>query len=117
MNQTDPTPQTDPRRPDPLAAIAWPLRLTHWGLVAERLTHAFWPLPVLLFAVIAVLAFGGLEAVSLEMAWALAVAVVLGALVALVAGLRRFRWPRRTDALRRLDATLPGRPLDRKSVV
>lgn len=111
MNQTDPTPQTDPRRPDPLAAIAWPLRLTHWGLVAERLTHAFWPLPVLLFAVIAVLAFGGLEAVSLEMAWALAVAVVLGALVALVAGLRRFRWPRRTDALRRLDATLPGRPL------
>ena len=109
MTQRDPTPATPAA--DPLARIAWPLRLTHAGLAAERLVHAFWPVPVILFAAIAALAFGLLDALPLEAAWALAVAVVVALVAALALGARRFRWPRRSDALRRLDATLPGRPL------
>ena len=39
------------------------------------------------------------------------VLALLALLVATVHGIRRFRWPRRADAMARIDATLPGRPL------
>nr|WP_242511975.1 DUF4175 family protein [Rhodobaculum claviforme] len=88
-----------------------PLRLTWAGLLAERLARAFWPAWTLVVAALAVIGLGGAAALS---AWAFwAVAGVWGAALgwAVVHGVLRFRWPRRSDALARLDATLPGRPL------
>ena len=35
----------------------------------------------------------------------------LGTLAALALGVRRFRWPRRAEAVDRIDRTLPGRPI------
>lgn len=111
MTESTPSPQPRDSRSEAMARLAWPLRLTRWGMVAERLTHAFWPVAVLILAAVAFLAFGGLDALPLELAWGIAVAVLGGILAALVLGSRRFRWPGREEALRRLDATLPGRPI------
>lgn len=94
-----------------LRGLGWPLRLTLAGLWAERLCHAFWPLWTLLIATLAALAFGVHDFMSLEAAWAGLVLAGLGGIWALVAGLRSFVWPGRTEALARLDASLPGRPI------
>lgn len=91
--------------------IRWPLRLTWAGMVAERFTRAFWPVWTILIATLAALAFGGLDMLPLEAAWAIAVLVAGGFVWALFTGIRRFRWPVRAEAMARLDATLPGRPL------
>ena len=88
-------------------ALGW----TQFGMAAERLVRAFWPLWTLFFVVVAAFAFGIGSAVPAS--WLLAplgIAAVL-ALVLLVRGIRRFRWPRWSEALGRLDETLPGRPL------
>jgi uncharacterized protein (TIGR02302 family) len=94
-----------------LDRIRWPLRLTWAGLWAERLTRAFWPLWSVLIASIAVLAFGLQDLVPIEVAWFGLVGSLGGMLWALVSGLMRFRVPTRGDALIRLDAALPGRPI------
>ncbi len=101
--------QTAPH--DALLRIRWPLRLTLAGLWAERITRAFWPLWTVMMAALAALAFGLQDALPLEGAWAGLVATALALLVALVWGVRRFRKPTRIDALARLDASLPGRPI------
>ncbi|MEO0632858.1 MAG: TIGR02302 family protein [Pseudomonadota bacterium] len=87
------------------------LSLTWVGLLSERLVQAFWPLMAVLLAVLGVLMLGLQDLVSVELVWGAAVLAVLGGLGALVMGVRGFRWPNRGDALRRLDETLPGRPL------
>lgn len=94
-----------------LRRIRWPFRLTWAGLWAERLSRAFWPLWTVALIALAVLAFGLQDMVPLEVAWAGLLALLLGAVTALVLGLRRFRIPRRAEALARLDASLPGQPL------
>jgi uncharacterized protein (TIGR02302 family) len=94
-----------------LDRIRWPLRLTWAGLWAERLARAFWPLWSVLIATVAVLAFGLQDMVPIEAAWIGLVAAVAGTVWALIWGLRRFRVPTRGDALIRLDAALPGRPI------
>ncbi|NVO26574.1 DUF4175 domain-containing protein [Donghicola sp. C2-DW-16] len=92
-------------------AIRKPLALTWAGLWAERLTHAFWPVWSVLFAFAGLMMFGVMGAWPFW--WQVGVAgLVLVAVAAfLVLGLRRFRRPVREDALRRLDATLAGRPI------
>ena len=97
--------------PEVLRRIRWPFRLTWAGLWAERLCRAFWPLWTVALVALAVLAFGVQDMVPLEIAWAGLLALSLGALAALILGLRRFRIPRRAEALARLDASLPGQPL------
>ncbi|MBN2907541.1 MAG: TIGR02302 family protein [Rhodobacteraceae bacterium] len=94
-----------------LAALRWPLRLTRAGMVAERLTRAFWPLASLLLAVAAALAFGVHEVVP--RGWVLGGlgAAGLATLAAVGLGVRAFHWPTRAEALDRLDRTLPGRPI------
>ncbi|WP_136683491.1 DUF4175 domain-containing protein [Falsirhodobacter xinxiangensis] len=94
-----------------LRRLAWPIRLTLGGLWAERLLRAFWPLITLAMATLAVLAFGLQDRMPLEALWAWLVLTALGGGVALVWGVRQFRRPRRADALARLDAALPGRPI------
>jgi uncharacterized protein (TIGR02302 family) len=94
-----------------LDRIRWPLRLTWAGLWAERLIRAFWPLWSVLIGTFAVLAFGVQDMVPIEAAWFGLVGSIAAAIWALVSGLRRFRVPSRGDALIRLDAALPGRPI------
>lgn len=96
---------------DALRRIRWPLFLTRWGMLAERLARAFWPLWSLLFVTVAALMFGLHDALPLEAVWAAGVLVVVGAGAALVWGVLRFRRPRLEEALDRLDRTLPGRPI------
>ena len=94
-----------------LKRLVRPLRLTRAGMVAERFAQAFWPVWSILLAIAAVLFFGLHEGAPAEAIWAVA-AVALGGLVwTLWRGLRAFRWPTRGEAVDRLDATLPGRPL------
>lgn len=88
-----------------------PLILTRWGMVAERCVRAFWPLWSILLLALAALMFGVQDAMPLELLWGGAVLLVLAAGLALVAGVRAFRWPSVEEALERLDDTLPGRPI------
>ena len=100
--------------------IRWPLLLTRVGMVAEAVTRAFWPLWSFLFVALACLMLGVQDYLSWGWLWALASAFGLGAALALLHGARQFSWPSRTQALARLDATLPGNPIlaamDRQAV-
>ena len=102
----------NPIIPDVAArALRWPLGLTRAGMVAERLTRAFWPLVAIILATLAALMFGLQDNVSLEVGWAVSVIAILSAAVTFGLGIRRFHWPLRAEALDRLDRTLPGRPI------
>ncbi|MGB4829215.1 MAG: DUF4175 family protein, partial [Paracoccaceae bacterium] len=94
-----------------LKKLVWPLRLTHFGLWAERIARAFWPLWTILLLTFAALAFG-LQDLG-PILWVQIAAFVVGsaALIAAFWGWRQFRKPTRAEAMARLDATLPGRPL------
>ncbi len=92
----------------PIRRALW---LTRAGMLAERLWRAFWPLASILFLAFGAVLFGVLDWVSVEAVWALAVLVLLGLAGSLGWGLMRFRLPTRAEALARLDATLPGRPI------
>jgi uncharacterized protein (TIGR02302 family) len=94
-----------------LTRIALPLRLTLLGLWAERLSRAFWPLWTLVITGLGLLSFGILDHLPLEAGWFGLISLLVCTLWAAIHGLRQFRRPTREDALTRLDATLPGRPL------
>ena len=94
-----------------LKAVQWPLRLTWAGMLAERLVRSFWPLLSLCLLVLALLMLGLQDTTSVEVVWFSAVAAALGGLAALIYGIATFRLPSRDEAMIRLDATLPGRPL------
>ena len=95
----------------PLKSLVWPMRLTLAGLWAERLARAFWPLWSLILVTLAALAFGLQDLGPLRYAQAAGAVVFIFALVLLGLGLRSFRKPTAMDALDRLDATMPGRPI------
>ncbi|MFT5065501.1 MAG: hypothetical protein ACJAXK_000543 [Yoonia sp.] len=80
-------------------------------MVAERAVRCFWPLWSVGFLILAPLMFGWQDVLSLEAFWALAVLAILAVVVASVWGLRRFRWPAGTEAITRVDAAMPGRPI------
>ncbi len=102
-------PLTDPTRS--LRHLRWPVRLTRAGLVAERVTQAFWPFWTVLFAALAPLIFGWHEALPVEVVWVGGVLAVAGLVWTLGRGLRRLRWPGRDEAVARVDARLPGQPI------
>ena len=97
--------------PDILKPIRRPLALTRLGMGAEQVVRGFWPVWSVGFVVLAALMLGLHDAVAVEWVWAAGVLAALSALWFAVQGLRRFRWPSRADAMARLDATLPGRPI------
>ena len=102
---------TGPNAQPPLKSLVWPMRLTLVGLWAERLARAFWPLWSLVLVTLSALAFGLQDLGPLHYAQAAGAAVGVLALVLLAWGVRRFRKPTSLDALDRLDATMPGRPI------
>jgi uncharacterized protein (TIGR02302 family) len=95
----------------PLKSLVWPMRLTLAGLWAERLARAFWPLWSLALVTLAALAFGVQDLGALHNAQIAGAIIGLLALALLASGLRRFRKPTALDALDRIDATMPGRPI------
>ncbi|MCA8878967.1 MAG: TIGR02302 family protein [Rhodobacteraceae bacterium] len=104
-------PSHAPAATDPKQRLAWPLRLTRLGLVAERVVRAFWPLWTVLLVVLAALLLGLHDILPLELVWTGLLAAVATALWAAVFAVRRFRWPSAAEAERRLDATLGEHPL------
>ena len=88
-----------------------PLALTLVGLFAERVARAFWPFWTVLLLACSALLLGVHEILLLEVAWAIGLLVTLAALVTFGLAVRRFTFPKRKEALDRLDATLPGRPI------
>jgi uncharacterized protein (TIGR02302 family) len=88
-----------------------PLALTRAGMAFERAARAFWPLATVLLLALAFLLSGVLVVLADPVAQALAGALLLGAIVAAIAGLRRYRHPTRAEALAQLDATLAGQPI------
>ncbi|MEM9431898.1 MAG: TIGR02302 family protein [Pseudomonadota bacterium] len=93
------------------AALAGRIRRTRWAIAAERAAAAFWPaLTVALFAA-ALFLSGITSALPARLVIGIGALAVLGVAYALVRGGRAFLWPSEGEAVARLDAALPGRPL------
>ncbi|SDE37332.1 TIGR02302 family protein [Paracoccus isoporae] len=103
----------DPRIPDDprLPGLTRALRLTRAGLWWEALARAFWPLVTLILLLIAGLSFGAAQAIPDAMRPTAGIAVLVAILAVLIWNGFRFRQPTRDAAERRLDRSLPGRPL------
>ena len=102
---------SDPYSKIILRHLRWPLRLTRVGLIAEQGLRCFWLLLSVLMVASAAIMLGLHDSLAVEVVWGTAVASILAALGALIYGVRVFHWPSRAEALARLDATLPGRPI------
>ncbi len=87
------------------------LALSRAALLAERLARAFWPLFSLVLVLLSALMLGLHDRLSPPTLRILAGLALTLMLAALGYGLWRFRWPRRDEALARLEAPLPTRPL------
>lgn len=96
---------------DALASLVWARRLTLAGLWAERLAASFWPLWVIALLVLSALSFGVQDLGPLSWARTGLALAALAMLAALAHGLWRFRRPTAAEALARIDARLPGRPI------
>lgn len=104
-------PNSDTATAAALNALKWPRRLTLAGLWAERLARAFWPLWTVLLLAFSAAAFGLHEVGTLLQVQIGLGLVALLALASLIWGFRKFRRPTPDEALIRLDASLPGRPI------
>lgn len=88
-----------------------PVLLTHLGLIAERVTQGFWPFWTVLFIALAPLIMGWQDLLPLEIVWSYGVIAILALLWTLYRGFRHLNWPVEGEALARVDARLPGRPI------
>ena len=88
-----------------------PVAATRLGMVAEQAVRAFWPFWTVVFVILAPLMMGWQDDLPLEAFWAGAVISVIAFVATLVWGIRRFRLPSSVEALERVDAALPGRPI------
>ncbi|MBT8167371.1 TIGR02302 family protein [Phaeobacter gallaeciensis] len=90
-------------------------RLSFWltgaGIVAEWVLRSFWPFFSVVMLVLAALMLGLQDLIAVEFVWGLAGFSALAGLATLAFGARNMRFPTRTDVLIRLDASLPGRPI------
>lgn len=91
--------------------LIWPLRLTRLGMVTERAVRAFWPVWTLAFVALAAAAFGASSLMPQAWLWPVAGGITLILLLLLALGARRYQHPTRDEAIARLDATMPGRPI------
>jgi uncharacterized protein (TIGR02302 family) len=103
--------ETSTDKTDGLRVLRGPLRLTWAGMLAEALVQALWPMLALALAVLAALMMGVQDGLGGNLLWAVFAVLGIAFLGTLVFALRRFRVPSRADALARLDASLPGRPI------
>ncbi len=96
---------------DLMKRLARPLWLARGALVAERGARAFWPLASVAMSAAALWRFGVAGYAPLWLGQALIVGLALSGIGSLIYGLRRYRHPRRAEALARLDADLPDSPI------
>lgn len=94
-----------------LARLRVPLLLTWAGMTAERAARALWPLWSLIIALLGALMLGWHETFAIEAVWSIAVLSAIAGTYFLLCGFIKFRLPRRTEALARLDSSLKGRPI------
>nr|WP_109313005.1 TIGR02302 family protein [Ruegeria sp. AU67] len=80
-------------------------------MLAEQFLRAFWPFFSVLMAIFAALMLGLQDEVRVEIVWGVGTVALLGLAATLFVGARRFHFPTRAEALMRLDAALPGRPI------
>ena len=109
MTPRDPATRPAPRRDRGLRRT---IGLTRLGLTAERAVRAFWPLWTVTALALAAVLFNLHATAPVEAFWIGALALGGGFVATALWGLRRFRMPTEAEAVARLDATLPGRPLD-----
>lgn len=88
-----------------------PVLATRLGMLAEVVVRCFWPLWTVVLVAVSPLMLGLHVAVPLELVWGWTAAGVIGAVIALWFGIRRFRLPTPEQALARVDGHLPGRPI------
>ena len=94
-----------------LAKIRAARGLTQAGMVLERGLRCFWPLFCFVVAGVALVAFGATEVDMLWLRGGLGLGWLLTMGLGIWWGAQRFRWPTEAEALARLDAGLPGRPI------
>lgn len=81
------------------------------GMVAEQVVRAFWPFWTVFFAVLAPLMMGWHDLLSLEVFWAATITSVFALVATFIWGVRKFQMPSVSEAVARVDASLPGRPI------
>ena len=91
--------------------LRFPVAATRAGMVAVQVVRVFWPFWSVVFLILAPLMMGWQDLVPLELFWGGAVVSVIAFLATLGWGIRRFRMPTRSEALERVDAAMPGRPI------
>ena len=91
--------------------LRFPVAATRMGMVAEQVVRAFWPFWTAVFLILAPLMMGWQDVLPLEVIWGGAVVSGLAFIATLVWGIRRFRMPSKAEALSRVDAAMPGRPI------
>ncbi|MEM8742802.1 MAG: TIGR02302 family protein, partial [Pseudomonadota bacterium] len=123
MTELSKTPNSDGSAPGNLAQPSRPadptrmphldraVRRTRLAIGMERVLRSFWPVWTMAFALFAMLR---LELLRYLPDWAALLGLgvsVLALAVLTIRGVRAFHWPRRSEAVARLDADLPGRPI------
>jgi len=88
-----------------------PVKLTRLGMVAENAVRCFWPLWTTLFLTLAPLMMGWQDLVPLSVLWGFVSVAAIALIVAFLWGWRQFRKPTMAEALARVDAAMPGRPI------
>ena len=88
-----------------------PVAATRAGMVAEQVVRAFWPFWTAVFLILAPLMMGWQDDLPIEAFWAGAVISVIAFGATLVWGIRQFKMPTMAEAIERVDASLPGRPI------
>ncbi|MEZ5750737.1 MAG: DUF4175 family protein [Paracoccaceae bacterium] len=96
---------------DPLAPALRAIVLTRAGMAGERLAQALWVPASLLAAGATAWAFDLQSVLPRGVAFWGALGLGTAIIGTAAYGLWRMRWPTRADAVARLDATMPGRPL------
>lgn len=94
-----------------LRRLRLPLVLTRVGMIAQQLLRRFWPFSSVVMLILAALMLGVQDYMGIQMVWSAAVLGLFSLLASLVWGARGFHWPTHSEALARLDETLPGRPI------
>ena len=95
-----------------MRSLKWRLRLTRGSLLVERVARSFWPLIAWVLGFVAVARFGLLLNATQAVAISAVAAGLIGFLWLFAKGVRTFEWPTTGQAKARLDASLPGRPLE-----
>src|SRR5690606_4900185 len=105
-----------PRNSEPEAGVLGTLPdgvvlRTQLAILVERLAQVLWAPLALLGSVWALAAFEVADLLERDVLRIILALIVMAAVILAALGACRFRWPRRVEALARIDATLPGRPI------